>query len=69
MRHFGPASPPSIRPQGSTPEQVDEDLARLAPVTQCVRTYATDFGSEYVPEIARRYDLKVHPRDLAVGRA
>jgi exo-beta-1,3-glucanase (GH17 family) len=39
--------------------QVEEDLARLAPVTQCVRTYATDFGSEFVPEIAKRYGLKV----------
>ncbi len=39
--------------------QIDQDLARLARVTNCVRTYSTDFGLDLVPEIARRYGLKV----------
>jgi glucan 1,3-beta-glucosidase len=41
------------------PVQIDEDLARLARITNCVRTYSTDFGLELVPEIAKRYGLKV----------
>ncbi len=41
------------------PRQIDEDLRRLAGVTNCIRTYATDMGQQHVPEIARRYGLKV----------
>jgi glucan 1,3-beta-glucosidase len=41
------------------PGQIEEDLARLARVTNCVRTYSTDFGLDLVPEIARRHGLKV----------
>jgi exo-beta-1,3-glucanase (GH17 family) len=39
--------------------QIDEDLALLASVTRCVRTYSTDVGLDQVPEIARRHGLKV----------
>jgi exo-beta-1,3-glucanase (GH17 family) len=39
--------------------QIEQDLQRLAGITRCVRTYAADMGQEYVPEIARRYGLKV----------
>jgi glucan 1,3-beta-glucosidase len=39
--------------------QIDEDLALLASVTRCVRTYSTDLGLDQVPEIARRHGLKV----------
>ncbi len=39
--------------------QIDDDLARLARVTGCVRTYSTDLGLDQVPEIARRHGLKV----------
>lgn len=39
--------------------QIDEDLARLAKVTDCVRTYSTDLGLDQVAEIARRHGLKV----------
>src|SRR4051812_8605409 len=39
--------------------QIDEDLALLAGVTQCIRTYSTDFGLDQVPELARRHGLKV----------
>jgi glucan 1,3-beta-glucosidase len=41
------------------PRQIEDDLARLASVTNCVRTYSTDFGLDQVPEIARRHGLKV----------
>ncbi len=42
-----------------TPEQIEDDLARLATMTDCVRTYATELGLDRVPEIARKHGLKV----------
>lgn len=39
--------------------QIDEDMARLAKVSNCVRTYSNDFGLDQVPGIAARYGLKV----------
>ncbi len=39
--------------------QIDEDLARLAKITDCIRIYSVDFGLENVPEIAARHGLKV----------
>jgi glucan 1,3-beta-glucosidase len=41
------------------PAQIDQDLAELAQITGCVRTYSVDFGLDKVPEIARRHGLKV----------
>ncbi len=40
-------------------EQIEQDLRQLAQVTNCVRTYATEKGLDQVPEIAKRYGLKV----------
>jgi glucan 1,3-beta-glucosidase len=39
--------------------QIDQDLAQLAKVTDCIRTYSVDFGLEQVPQIAQRHGLKV----------
>jgi glucan 1,3-beta-glucosidase len=39
--------------------QIEQDLARLSKLTRCVRTYAVDAGLEHVPEIAKRFGLKV----------
>jgi glucan 1,3-beta-glucosidase len=41
------------------PAQIDQDLAQLAKLTDCVRTYSVDFGLDRVPEIAQRHGLKV----------
>jgi exo-beta-1,3-glucanase (GH17 family) len=41
------------------PAQIEEDLAQLSKVTDCVRTYSVDFGLDQVPEIAQRHGLKV----------
>jgi exo-beta-1,3-glucanase (GH17 family) len=41
------------------PEQVEEDLQRIRKISNCVRTYATDFGSQHVPALARKLDMKV----------
>jgi exo-beta-1,3-glucanase (GH17 family) len=54
----GSQSPLNLSTQ-IAPSQIDEDLAQLAQITDCVRTYSVDFGLENVPEIAQRHGLKV----------
>lgn len=49
---FGPDTP-------IDPRQINEDLAQLKAVTDCVRTYSVDHGLDQIPEIARRHGLKV----------
>lgn len=39
--------------------QIDDDLSRLAQVTNCIRTYSVEHGLDQIPEIARRHGLKV----------
>src|ERR1044071_8119065 len=41
------------------PAQIEQDLAQLAKITDCVRPYSVDFGLDQVPEIAQRHGLKV----------
>jgi exo-beta-1,3-glucanase (GH17 family) len=49
---FGPDVPIDRR-------QIEEDLARLAPLTGCIRTYSVDHGLDQIPEVAARYGMKV----------
>ncbi len=42
-----------------SPEQIREDLAELAKISDCVRTYSVDNGLEKVPELASKVGLKV----------
>ena len=39
--------------------QIDEDLTRLAKITNCVRVYSTDYGLDQIAGIAKRHGLKV----------
>jgi len=41
------------------PSQIDDDLARLVPLTDCVRTYSIELGLDQVAGIAERHGLKV----------
>jgi exo-beta-1,3-glucanase (GH17 family) len=41
------------------PRQIEDDLTKLASVTDCIRTYSTDFGLDHVVEVAARLGLKV----------
>jgi exo-beta-1,3-glucanase (GH17 family) len=41
------------------PGDIDDDLARLAPLSDCVRTYSTEFGLDRIAEIAEPRGLKV----------
>jgi glucan 1,3-beta-glucosidase len=49
---FGPDVPIDAR-------QIEEDLAQLKAITDCVRTYSTDHGLDQIPQIAQRYGIKV----------
>jgi exo-beta-1,3-glucanase (GH17 family) len=42
-----------------SPGQIAEDLAELAKVSKCIRTYSIDNGLDKVPELASRVGLKV----------
>jgi len=42
-----------------TTEQIAEDLAQLAKISDCVRTYSTENGLDQVPELAAKVGLKV----------
>jgi glucan 1,3-beta-glucosidase len=39
--------------------QIEQDLARLAPLTECVRTYAVHLGLDQIVPIAQHHGLKV----------
>ncbi|OZA96530.1 MAG: beta-1,6-glucan synthase, partial [Rhizobiales bacterium 39-66-18] len=40
-------------------QQIDEDLAQLAKITDCVRTYAVEMGLDKVAPLARKHGLKM----------
>src|SRR5215831_7178621 len=40
-------------------EQIEQDLAQLAKISECVRTYSIENGLDQVPAIARKIGLKV----------
>ena len=48
------------------PWQIEQDLARLAKLTDCVRIYSVDVGLDQVPEIARAARPKSAARALGV---
>src|SRR5262245_1983529 len=41
------------------PRQIEEDLAQLKAITDCVRTYSTDHGLDQIPQIAQSHGMKV----------
>jgi exo-beta-1,3-glucanase (GH17 family) len=41
------------------PHQIEDDLVRLKPLTDCIRTYSVDHGLDQIPEIAGRHGMKV----------
>jgi glucan 1,3-beta-glucosidase len=41
------------------PWQINQDLAQLKPLTDCIRTYSIDHGLDRIPEIARKHGIKV----------
>jgi exo-beta-1,3-glucanase (GH17 family) len=50
-----PLSPTTLVP----PEQIERDLAQLAEISKCVRTYSVENGLDQVPALAGKVGLKV----------
>jgi hypothetical protein len=56
---FRGAQTPLVETTRISTEQMAEDLAQLAKVTDCVRTYSIDNGVDQVPALAAKVGLKV----------
>ncbi|HET9042734.1 MAG TPA: hypothetical protein VFN70_06275 [Burkholderiales bacterium] len=54
-----PGESPLVQGARASVAQMDGDLAALAPVTRCVRTYSVDQGLDEVPRLARKHGLRV----------
>jgi exo-beta-1,3-glucanase (GH17 family) len=58
--YYGKEQSPFVKGMMISPAQIDEDLQKLAKITQCVRTYSVGQGMDYVPEAAEKIGLKVY---------
>ncbi len=56
---FRDAQTPLLLTTHIAPEQIAQDLAQLAKITDCVRTYSIDNGLDQVPALAAKVGLKV----------
>src|SRR5437879_9301897 len=56
---FRDAQTPLVEGTQISTEQIVEDLAQLAKVTDCVRTYSIENGLDQVPALAAKVGLKV----------
>src|SRR5262245_4205159 len=56
---FRGAQTPLVPTTQISPEQIAEDLAQLAKITDCVRTYSIENGLDQVPALAAKVGLKV----------
>ena len=56
---FRGAQTPLLATTHIAPEQIAEDLAQLAKISDCVRTYSIENGLDQVPELAAKVGLKV----------
>ncbi|MBS7539923.1 glycoside hydrolase family 17 protein [Ancylobacter lacus] len=54
---FRPGQSPFMAGLVIPPEQIDDDFARLAKITHCVRTYSTEMGLDAAPALARKHGL------------
>ncbi len=55
----GDADAAAARPRDIAPEQIAQDLAQLAKISDCVRTYSIENGLDQVPALAAKVGLKV----------
>src|SRR4051794_20002364 len=56
---FRDAQTPLVLTTQIAPEQIAHDLAQLARITDCVRTYSIENGLDQVPSLAAKVGLKV----------
>jgi len=57
-----PGESPLVKGARASSARMDADLAALAAVTRCVRTYSVDQGLDEVPRLARKHGLRVLDR-------
>jgi len=58
--YYGKGQSPLIDGMWIAPAQIDKDLALLASISQCVRTYSVGQGMDYVAEAASKLGLNVY---------
>lgn len=58
--YYGKDQTPLIPTTRISQEQIDSDLAKLAKITDCVRTYSVSQGMDYVPKAAKKFGLNVY---------
>src|SRR6266436_5830920 len=56
---FRDAQTPLVQTTHIAPEQIAQDLAQLAKISDCVRTYSIENGLDQVPALASKVGLKV----------
>jgi exo-beta-1,3-glucanase (GH17 family) len=56
---FRDAQTPLVPTTQIVPEQIAQDLAQLAKISDCIRTYSIDNGLDQVPALAAKVGLKV----------
>src|SRR5258705_12003271 len=56
---FREGQTPLVTTTHIAPEQIAQDLAQLAKISDCVRTYSIENGLEQVPALAAKVGLKV----------
>ncbi len=56
---FRPGETPLDKATHASADRIEADLVKLARLTGCIRTYATDNGLDQVPAIAQRLGIKV----------
>jgi len=56
---YAPSGAGSVMPERVAPARIRADLAKLAAITRCVRTYTVAQGFDAVPSIARELGLRV----------
>src|SRR6202050_5506821 len=56
---FGDGQRPLLLTTHIAPEQIAQDLAQLAKISDCVRTYSIENGLDQVPALAAKAGLKV----------
>jgi len=64
---YAPVPPHAASAVVVSPQRIEADLARLAPLAACVRTYMTGGGLDRLPDIASRHGLSVL-QGIAIGR-
>ena len=62
---FRDSQTPLVPTTHIAPEQIAQDLAQLAKISDCVRTYSIENGLDQVPALAAKVGVEGHPGNMA----